>query len=231
MNPGDYVARGTGQAAADPQARPDRIAEEKPAVRWPQRPGIRQGQAGVRIARADLRIAGHGDGSLARGSGPVRRRFRYGDVIHNCYSYHFTPGAFMMEGRGRKLGCAVFPGGVGQTEQQVQAMVDLRPDGYVGTPSFLRIIVEKAEEMGADISSLESAGLRRGLLPASPVTGWANVASVCAGAMRRLISATFIGLSAEAEEGLVVEEELLVEIVRPGTGDPVAPGEEIRFEN
>lgn len=75
--------------------------------------------------------------------------FRHGDLIHNCFSYHFTPGAFLMEGGARKLGCAVFPGGTGQTEQQVLAMVDLRPDGYVGTPSFLKIIVERAEEMGA----------------------------------------------------------------------------------
>jgi phenylacetate-CoA ligase len=81
--------------------------------------------------------------------------FRNGDLIHNCFSYHFTPGAFIFEGGARKLGCSVFPGGTGQTEQQVQAMADLRPEGYVGTPSFLRIIVEKAEEMGAEYSLAE----------------------------------------------------------------------------
>ena len=91
--------------------------------------------------------------------------FRDGDLVHNCFSYHFTPGAFLMEGGARKLGCAVFPGGTGQTEQQVQAMVDLKPEGYVGTPSFLRIIVEKAEEMGADISSLRKACVSGEALP------------------------------------------------------------------
>lgn len=85
--------------------------------------------------------------------------FRQGDLIHNCFAYHFTPGAYIFEGGARKLGCAVFPGGTGQTEQQIQAMVDLRPDGYAGTPSFLKIILDKAEELGADISSLRKAAV------------------------------------------------------------------------
>jgi len=150
--------------------------------------------------------------------------FRYGDVIHNCYSYHFTPGAFMMEGGARKLGCAVFPGGVGQTEQQVQAMVDLRPDGYVGTPSFLRIIVEKAEEMGADISSLKKALVSGEALP-GVTRHWLGERGITVRQCYATADIGVIGYETEAEEGLVVEEELLVEIVRPGTGDPVAPGE------
>jgi phenylacetate-CoA ligase len=150
--------------------------------------------------------------------------FRHGDLVHNCFSYHFTPGAFLMEGGARKLGCAVFPGGVGQTEQQVQAMVDLRPDGYVGTPSFLRIIVEKAEEMGADIRSLKKAMVSGEALP-GVTRSWLNERGIT---VRQCYATADIGAIAyetEAEEGLVVEEELLVEIVRPGTGDPVAPGE------
>jgi phenylacetate-CoA ligase len=150
--------------------------------------------------------------------------FRHGDLIHNCFSYHFTPGAFILEGGARKLGCPVFPGGVGQTEQQVQAMVDLRPDGYVGTPSFLRIIVEKAEEMGADISSLKKALVSGEALPGVTRT-WLAERGIT---VRQCYATADIGAIAyetEAEEGLVVEEELLVEIVRPGTGDPVEPGE------
>lgn len=150
--------------------------------------------------------------------------FRHGDLVHNCFSYHFTPGAFLFEGGARKLGCAVFPGGVGQTEQQVQAMVDLRPEGYVGTPSFLKIIVDKADEQGADISSLKKAC----------VSGEALHASVREALRQRGITVRqcyatadigAIAYETEAEEGMVVEEDILLEIVRPGTGDPVAPGE------
>src|SRR6185295_4947643 len=70
--------------------------------------------------------------------------FRPGDLVHNCFSYHFTPAGSMLETGAQALGCTVFPGGIGQTEQQVQAIADLRADGYVGTPSFLKIILEKA---------------------------------------------------------------------------------------
>lgn len=150
--------------------------------------------------------------------------FRAGDLIHNCFSYHFTPGAYLMEGGARKLGCAVFPGGVGQTEQQVQAMVDLRPDGYVGTPSFLRIIVEKAEELGADISSLKKALVSGEALP-GVTRDWLRARGIV---VRQCYATADIGAIAyetEAEAGLVVEEDLLVEIVRPGTGDPVPDGE------
>jgi len=150
--------------------------------------------------------------------------FRHGDLIHNCFSYHFTPGAFIFEGGARKLGCAVFPGGTGQTEQQVQAIADLRPEGYVGTPSFLRIIIEKAEEMGADVSSLSKACVSGEALP-GVTREWLRERGIT---VRQCYATADIGAIAyetEAEEGMVVEEELLVEIVRPGTGDPVAPGE------
>jgi len=150
--------------------------------------------------------------------------FRNGDLIHNCFSYHFTPGAFIFEGGARKLGCAVFPGGTGQTEQQVQAMAELKPEGYVGTPSFLRIIVEKAEEMGADIRSLSKACVSGEALP-GVTRDWLKERGI---SVRQCYATADIGAIAyetEAEEGLVVEEELLLEIVRPGTGDPVEPGE------
>jgi len=150
--------------------------------------------------------------------------FRNGDLIHNCFSYHFTPGAFIFEGGARKLGCAVFPGGTGQTEQQVQAMAELKPEGYVGTPSFLRLIVEKAEEMGADIGSLRKACVSGEALP-GVTRDWLEERGI---AVRQCYATADIGAIAyetEAGEGLVVEEELLVEIVRPGTGDPVEPGE------
>ena len=150
--------------------------------------------------------------------------FRSGDLVHNCFSYHFTPGAFLMEGGARKLGCAVFPGGVGQTEQQVQAMVDLRPECYVGTPSFLRIIVEKAEELGADISSLKKAVVSGEALP-GVTRDWLSERGITVRQCYATADIGAIGYETDAEEGLVVEEGLLLEIVRPGTGEPVAAGE------
>ena len=150
--------------------------------------------------------------------------FRAGDLAHNCFSYHFTPGAYIFEEGARALGCAVFPGGTGQTEQQVQAMVDLRPNGYIGTPSFLKIILDKADELKADISSLRKAAVSgeavhptvRQTLRERGMTIRQSYATADIGA---------IAYESEAEEGLIVEEDALLEIVRPGTGDPVAVGE------
>ncbi len=150
--------------------------------------------------------------------------FRRGDLVHNCFSYHFTPAGSMLETGAHALGCTVVPAGTGQTEQQVQAMAELRPTGYVGTPSFLRIILEKADEMGIALPSLVKA-----LVSAEPFPK-----SLCDALLARGIAGYQVYASAdlgtiayetEAREGLVVDEGVLVEIVRPGTGDPVAPGE------
>jgi phenylacetate-CoA ligase len=154
---------------------------------------------------------------------------RAGHVIQNCFSYHFTPAAFMVEGGAAKLGCAVIPAGSGQTEMQVQAMAALRPDAYVGTPSFLKIIVEKAQEMGADISSLQHAIVGAEALPPS-LRAWLQQSGI-----RHVVqtygSADIGNIAYETETdgavnpGMVLDEELILEIVRPGTGDPVAAGE------
>ena len=150
--------------------------------------------------------------------------FRAGDLVHNCFSYHFTPAGSMLETGAHALGCTVFAGGVGQTEQQVQAMAELKPDGYVGTPSFLKIIVEKADDMGVRLPSLRKAlvsgeafppGLRDALA-ARGIAGYQAYATADLGT---------IAYESEAREGLIIDEGVLVEIVRPGTGDLVAPGE------
>ena len=150
--------------------------------------------------------------------------FRKGDLVHNCFAYHFTPAGSMLETGAHALGCTVFPGGTGQTEQQVQAMAELHPDGYVGTPSFLRIILEKADELGVKLGNLSKAlvsaepfppSLRDAFL-ARGIAGYQVYASADLGA---------IAYETEAREGLVIDEGVLVEIVRPGTGDRVAPGE------
>ncbi|MEO7031385.1 MAG: AMP-binding protein [Herbaspirillum sp.] len=154
---------------------------------------------------------------------------RAGQVIQNCFSYHFTPAAFMVEGGAAKLGCAVIPAGSGQTEMQVQAMVTLKPDAYVGTPSFLKIIIEKAQEMGADISSLQHAIVGAEALPPSLRT-WLQQNGV-AHVVQTYGSADIGNIAYETETngvvnpGMILDEELILEIVRPGTGVPVAAGE------
>ncbi|HEX7668093.1 MAG TPA: hypothetical protein VF395_00850, partial [Polyangiaceae bacterium] len=93
--------------------------------------------------------------------------FRRGDVIYNTFSYHFTPAGIMVDNGARELGCAVFPAGTGQTELQVATLLDLKPQGYVGTPSFLKILLDKGREAGADLSSVKSALVSGEALPAS----------------------------------------------------------------
>ena len=150
--------------------------------------------------------------------------FAAGDLVHNTFSYHFTPAGSMLEGGAQRLGCPVFPAGIGQTEQQVQTIAELRPAGYVGTPSFLRIILDKADELGSDVSSLKKALVSGEALPAS-----LRQTLKARGIVVRQAYATadlgMIAYESEAEEGLVLDEEVLLEIVRPGTGDPVAAGE------
>ncbi|SFA76406.1 phenylacetate-CoA ligase [Collimonas sp. OK607] len=154
---------------------------------------------------------------------------RAGHLIQNCFAYHFTPAAFMVEGAAGKLGCAVIPAGIGQTELQVQAMAALRPDAYVGTPSFLKIIIEKAREMGADIGSLQRALLSAEALPPSlrqwfHDNGVPNVLQLYASADIGNIAYESLS-NGQLNPGMILDEDLILEIVRPGTGDPVAAGE------
>ena len=154
---------------------------------------------------------------------------RAGGLLQNCFSYHFTPAAFMVESGAARIGCAVIPAGAGQTEMQVQAMADLRPDTYVGTPSFLRIIIEKAREMGADISSIKHALMGAEALPESLRTwfhenGVPHVYQTYASAdIGSIAYETATGGVLNA--GMVVDEDVIIEIVRPGSGEPVAPGD------
>ncbi len=149
---------------------------------------------------------------------------RPGDLVYNTFSYHLTPAAMLVESAARALGCPVFPGGVGNTEIQVQAIADLRPRVYCGTPSFLRILVERGDEMGLDTSSLA-----KGVVGAEPLFP----------AVRQLLSARgievvnsygtadvgLIAYETSAQEGMVVDEGVIVELVEPGGSDPVPDGE------
>ena len=150
--------------------------------------------------------------------------FRPGDVVLNCYSYHLTPAGSMFETGLHRLGCAVIPGGVGQTEMQARAIADLRPAGYVGTPSFLKLILEKCDELGVDSSSIERA-LVSGEAFLPPVREFVKARGIDAYQAYGTADLGVIAYETPAREGLVVDEEVILEIVRPGTGDPVAEGE------
>ena len=150
--------------------------------------------------------------------------FRPGELIHNSFSYHFVPAGSMMESGAHALGCSVFPGGTGQTEQQVQAMADLKPAGYIGTPSFLKIIVDKAAEMGVTLPSLTKALVSAEAFPPS-LRDWLAARGIAGYQCYASADLGLIAYETQAREGLVLDEGVLVEIVRPGTGDPVAEGE------
>ena len=150
--------------------------------------------------------------------------FRPGQLIHNCFSYHFVPAGSMMETGAHAMGCSVFPGGTGQTEQQVQAMAELKPAGYVGTPSFLKIIVEKAAELKVPLPSVTRALVSGEAFPPS-LRDWLGARGIAAYQCYASADLGLIAYETEAREGLVLDEGVIVEIVRPGTGDPVAEGE------
>jgi phenylacetate-CoA ligase len=150
--------------------------------------------------------------------------FRKGDIVHNSFAYHLTPGGFILESGAHALGCAVIPGGVGNTEQQLEAIAHYRPTGYVGTPDFLKILLDTAEKSGKDTSSLKRGLVSGAALPASlrDELGRRGVAVLQCYATAEL---GVIAYESEAREGMIVNESVVVEIVRPGTGDPVPDGE------
>jgi phenylacetate-CoA ligase len=150
--------------------------------------------------------------------------FRPGDVVHNCFSYHLTPGGFILEAGAHALGCAVIPGGVGNTEQQLDAIAQLKPSGYTGTPDFLKILLDAAAKTGKDVSSLKRGLVSGAALPSSLRDELATrgVAVLQCYATAEL---GVIAYETPAREGMVVNETVIVEIVRPGTGDPVSKGD------
>ena len=149
---------------------------------------------------------------------------REGDLVYNTFSYHFTPAGFMLESGAHALGCTVFPAGIGQTELQVRAMGHLRPKFYVGTPSFLKILLTKAKEMQIDVSSL-SLGLVSGEALPEPLRLELSENGVEVLQAYATADVGLIGFESESRQGLLLDEEILLEIVRPGTGDPVEPGQ------
>jgi phenylacetate-CoA ligase len=152
---------------------------------------------------------------------------RAGDILHNCFAYHLTPGGFIMESGAHALGCAVIPAGTGNTEQQVEAIAHLKPSGYLGTADFLKILLDAAAKAGKDASSL-----RRGLVSGAALPASLRQELDARGVVVRQCYATAeVGVIAyesgapSSSNGMIVNETLLLEIVRPGSGDPVAAGE------
>ncbi|MDP1688206.1 phenylacetate--CoA ligase family protein, partial [Hydrogenophaga sp.] len=150
--------------------------------------------------------------------------FRAGELVHNSFSYHMTPGAFILESGAHAVGCTVFPAGTGQTEQQLQAIADLKPDAYTGTPSFLRILLEKAREAGVDVSSIKKASVGGEACPPS-LTAWFKEQGLDVYQTYATADLGVVAYETQAREGLVLGEGVIIEIVRPGTGDPVPDGE------
>jgi phenylacetate-CoA ligase len=150
--------------------------------------------------------------------------FRAGEIVHNSFAYHLTPGGFMMESGAHALGCAVIPAGTGNSEQQIEAMAHFQPSGYLGTPDFLKVLLDGAARLGRDVSSLRRALVSGAALPSSLRREFAargiDVLQCYATADLGVVA-----YESEPDQRMIVNETVLVEIVRPGTGDPVATGE------
>ncbi|HSF95818.1 MAG TPA: AMP-binding protein [Thermohalobaculum sp.] len=150
--------------------------------------------------------------------------FRRGDIVHNAYSYHLTPAGHMMESSARALGCPVVAGGIGNTEAQVNAAADVGVTGYLGTPDFLKVMLDKADELGRDLSAIRRALVSGGPLFPSLRQEYADRGITCLQCYGTADVGS-IAYETPALEGMVIDEGVIVEIVRPGTGDPVPEGE------
>jgi phenylacetate-CoA ligase len=150
--------------------------------------------------------------------------FRAGDIVHNSFAYHLTPGGFIMESGCHALGCAVIPGGVGNTEQQLEAIAHYQPSGYTGTPDFLKILLDAAKASGKNVASIKRALVSGAALPAS-LRAELKTRGVAVLQCYATAEIGVIAYESEAIEGMIVNEAVIVEIVRPGTGDPVTEGD------
>ncbi|MCB1507479.1 MAG: AMP-binding protein, partial [Hyphomicrobiaceae bacterium] len=150
--------------------------------------------------------------------------FRKGDIVHNAFAYHMTPGGFILDEGARALGCAVLPAGVGNTDAQIAAMAALKPAGYIGTPDYLKTLLEAADAAGLDVSSLTKALVSGGALFPS-LREWYDARGVSVLQAYATADLGVIAYESPAREGLIVNEKTIVEIVRPGTDEPVPDGE------
>lgn len=150
--------------------------------------------------------------------------FRSEDIVLNTFSYHLTPGGFIFDASARALGCAVIPAGPGNTEQQFELIEAYRPVGYSGTPDFLKILLDAAVTAGRDVSSIKRALVSGAAFPPS-LQAEIKARGVDAYQAFGTADLGLIAFETEARDGMIVNEDLILEIVKPGTGDPVAPGD------
>jgi phenylacetate-CoA ligase len=167
---------------------------------------------------------GTGSDAWGAGRGLFAAGFRAGDVVLNTFGYHLTPGGFIMDSAARALGCAVIPAGPGNTEQQMEVIAAYRPSAYAGTPDFLKILIEAAESRGIDISCIRRAVVSGAAFPPS-LQAWVHERGIDAYQLYATADVGVIAYETSARSGMVLNENLIVEIVRPGTGDPVMEGE------
>jgi phenylacetate-CoA ligase len=150
--------------------------------------------------------------------------FRHGDIVHNAFAYHLTPAGSMVESGARAIGCPVIPAGTGQTELQLAAIERVRPGAYAGTPSFLKILLERGRAEGVDTSCLQKALVGGEAFPRALADWFEGEFEVRAYQCYGTADIGLIAYETPPREGLVIDEGVLVEIVRPGTGDPVPAG-------
>ncbi|MGI9491686.1 MAG: phenylacetate--CoA ligase family protein, partial [Geminicoccaceae bacterium] len=151
--------------------------------------------------------------------------FRPGDLVHNTFAYHLTPAGSMAESGARALGCPVIAAGTGQTEKQIQVIAQLRPIAYVGTPSFLKILLEKARDERLDVSSIKKALVSGEAFPPALADELEQNYGIQAYQCYATADAGLIAYETSARDGLIIDEEVIVEVVRPGSGDPVPNGD------
>jgi phenylacetate-CoA ligase len=224
---GDHLARGAGGL---PVLRKPELMEAQAANR--PSAGLPIPQAST-AAASSCRPARSGNRSrrvstLARGARVFAAGIRNGEFVHNALSYHMTPGGFILDEGVRALGARVFPAGVGNTESQVEAAAFLKPDAYAGTPDFLKVMLDKAAEMGRDLSSIRKALVSGGRAVSVDAGGiWERGVAVMQAYATADLGVIAYESAADGEPlpGMIVNEDLIVEIVRPGTDDPVPAGE------
>ncbi|MEM7425850.1 MAG: AMP-binding protein [Pseudomonadota bacterium] len=151
--------------------------------------------------------------------------FRPGDLAHNSFAYHMTPGGFIMESGALALGCSVYPAGIGNTEMQIGAIELMKPVGFLGTPDYLKVLLDKADELGKDISSIRRGSVGGGALFPSLRDEYADRGVT----VTQTYATADVGVvayeSVAAVDGMIVNEDCIIEIVKPGTNEPLPDGE------
>lgn len=151
-------------------------------------------------------------------------RFRKGDTVMNAFSYHLTPGGFILDQAAIAMGCTVFPAGVGNTDLQVEAIEGLKPSGFIGTPDYLKVLLDRGADLGRDVSSIRTALVSGGALFLALRQEY-EARGIFVAQCYATADLGVIAYETSARDGMLVNEDYIVEIVRPGTGDPVADGD------